>query len=820
MVVNGTLSLRSMIAVAALVFISPPIVLVSPCGAQAQPHDRPQARTVRVGFYENEPKVFTNESGQPSGIFVGILEDIARREQWDLVYVPCEWPECLDALGEGRIDLMPDVAYSAERGVQFDFNKVEVVDSWSQVYASRKKPMSTLSDLNGRRLALLRDSIQQAVLEQLLNGLGYRISIVEADSYDEAFTLVAKGAADAVVSNQLFGDYHYQKYGLAKTPIVFNAVPLYFATAHGANHDLLEAIDRDMLIMKSEPGSVFYTELTLWMEGPPKVVLPRRLAWIMGGIGGFLGLAFVIILVLRRQVGVKTRRLVKVNETLRESRELLHGIFDSIPVRVFWKDRDLLFRGCNVAFARDAGFEKPEDIIGKDDHAMCWRAQADLYQADDRAVIESGEAKLLIEETQTTPSGECIHLLTSKVPLRAAGGEVTGLLGTYYDITDRVELENRLRQSEKMETVGRLAGGIAHDFNNLLTVINGTAELAAQGLREDDRLREQLANIHSAGKRAADLTRQLLAFSRRQVLQPIVVNLNSAVVGIQPVLRRLIGEDVSVNLQLATDLGNVRIDPTQVEQILLNLASNSRDAMPSGGTLTVETANVVVDELYARSHRGARPGPHVMLAVGDTGHGMDEATQQRVFEPFFTTKVSGKGTGLGLATVYGIVKQCGGSIWVYSEVGKGATIKIYFPRTEEAVREPEPAPVTASERGTETILVVEDEDAIRHLVREVLEEYGYTVLDAANGNEALELLERHAGSIQLLLTDVIMPDMGGKELADRLHGSHPGMKVLFTSGYTDDAIVHYGVLDKGVHFIGKPYSVVDLTHKVREVLDS
>jgi PAS domain S-box-containing protein len=943
MVFNGTLALRSMFTVVAIVLMGSAIGFVSPCSAQAQLIDRPQTRTVRVGFYENEPKVFTNDSGQPSGIFVGILEAIARRKQWSLVYVPCEWPGCMDALEEGRIDLMPDVAFSTERSKRFDFNEEAVVDGWSQVYAVSKKPMNKLSDLNGLRLGLLKGSIQQAVLKQTIRGFGCEVSIVEADSYEEAFTLATKGKVDAVVTNQLFGDYHYEAYGLVRTGIAFNSVSLHFATARGTNHDLLEAIDHELRVMKSEPGSVFYTELALWMERPQKVALPRYLIWIMGGIVGFLVFASGAIVVLRRQVGLKTRHLVQANETLRESeekfrslfqnhmavkliidpetgevveaneaaarfygwsveelrgrriqdidvtplegvevasntvrskersllelrhrladgsvrdvevwnskleiggraflhsivhditegkrteealresRELLHGIFDSIPVRVFWKDRDLLYRGCNAAFARDAGFERPEDVIGKDDHAMCWREQADLYQADDRAVIESGEAKLLFEETQTTPSGESIHLLTSKVPLRAAGGAIVGLLGTYYDVTDRVQLEDRLRQAEKMETVGRLAGGIAHDFNNLLTVINGTAELAAQGLREDSRLREQLDNIRSAGKRAADLTRQLLAFSRRQILQPVVVNLNSAVMGVEPVLRRLIGEDVHVNVQLATELGNVRIDPTQVEQILLNLASNSRDAMPDGGTLTIRTENVMVDEMYARSHLGARPGPHVMLAVSDTGHGMDEATQRRVFEPFFTTKVSGKGTGLGLATVYGIVKQCDGSIWVYSEVGKGTTIKIYFPRTVEAVRESEPAPVVASEIGTETILVVEDEDAIRSLVRDVLEEHGYTVLDAANGNGALKLLESHEGSVQLLLTDVVMPDMGGRELAERLHDSHPGMKVLFTSGYTDDAIVHYGVLDEGVNFIGKPYSVADLTHKVREVLDS
>ncbi len=429
MVVSRTLALRSMIAAAGIVLIGLPIVFVSPCNAQVQLHDSPNGRTVRVGFYENEPKIFTSETGQPSGIFVGVLEDIAHREQWDLVYVPCSWSECLSALEEGRIDLMPDVAYSAERGRQFDFNKVEVVDSWSQVYASRKRPMSTFADLNGLRVALLKDSIQESMLGQLVKGFGYQVSIVKADSYEDAFALAANGTVDAVVSNQLFGDYHYQKYGLARTPIVFNAVPLYFATAHGANPDLLEAIDRDLLIMKSEPGSAFYKELARWTERPTKTAVPRYLILIVAGISGFLGLAFAVILVLRRRVRLKTKHLVEANETLRESRELLHGIFDSIPVRVFWKDRDLKFRGCNVAFARDAGFEKPEDIIGKDDYAMCWRAQADLYQADDRAVIESGEAKLLIEETQTTPSGESVHLLTSKVPLRAAGGEIAGLLG-------------------------------------------------------------------------------------------------------------------------------------------------------------------------------------------------------------------------------------------------------------------------------------------------------------------------------------------------------------------------------------------------------
>lgn len=380
--------------------------------------------------------------------------------------------------------------------------------------------------------------------------------------------------------------------------------------------------------------------------------------------------------------------------------------------------------------------------------------------------------------------------------------------------------EEQLRQSQKLEAIGMLAGGIAHDFNNLLTVIIGYSDLTLMRLSEEDPLHRNINEVGKAAERAASLTRQLLAFSRKQVLQPRVLDLNTVVSELEKMLRRLIGENIELRTALGPDLGNVKADPGQIEQIIMNLAVNARDAMPQGGKLTIETANVYLDEEYGKVHIGVVPGPYVMFAVSDTGTGIDSQTQARIFEPFFTTKEKGKGTGLGLSTVYGIVKQSGGNIWVYSEMGQGTTFKVYLPRVDGDA--PESTPAAAAEgvaQGSETILLAEDEDMVRTLARQILEMHGYQVLEAANGGAALLICERHKKEIHLLITDVVMPEMSGIELADRLAQLRPDMKVLFMSGYTDNAIVHQGVLDEGANFIQKPFPTDVLIRKVRSVLD-
>jgi len=405
-------------------------------------------------------------------------------------------------------------------------------------------------------------------------------------------------------------------------------------------------------------------------------------------------------------------------------------------------------------------------------------------------------------------------------PVLDETGAIVHFVAIKEDITERLQLQAQFLQSQKMESVGRLAGGIAHDFNNLLTIINGNADLALRRLNHEDPLRASFQDIYGAGQRAADLTRQLLAFSRKQVLKPQPLNLNTVVEGLQRMLPRLIGEDIALVFVLAERLGTVTADPGQIEQVILNLAVNARDAMPSGGTLTIETQDVELDERYASRHPSIQPGPHVMLAISDTGIGMDTITRSQIFEPFFTTKSHGKGTGLGLSTVYGIVSQSGGSISVYSEVGRGTTFRIYLPQVTGPSVTERVRPDSKVTRGRETILIVEDEDMLRALARRYVESAGYKTLDAPNGLDALRLLEHSEERVHLLLTDVVMPGISGRELAKRIGQIQPSLKVLFMSGYTDEAISHHGVLDAGVQFIAKPFTIQELTGKIREVLDS
>ncbi len=432
------------------------------------------------------------------------------------------------------------------------------------------------------------------------------------------------------------------------------------------------------------------------------------------------------------------------------------------------------------------------------------------------------------ERTYRRKGGTTLPVFIEDRLLRDKGGQIIGMRSAVEDITERRQTQEALRKSEeqlrqwqKVEAIGRLAGGVAHDFNNLLMTIKGCSELLLNAFDRRDPRREEVEEILKAADRATSLTRQLLAFGRRQVLQPQLLDLNSIVMNMDKMLRRLIGEDVQLITSLDSELWSVKVDPGMIEQVIMNLVVNSRDALPNGGKLTIETSNVVHDEEYASAHISVKPGHYVMVAVSDNGCGMDKEIQSHLFEPFFTTKEKGRGSGLGLSTVYGIIKQSGGNIWAYSEPGQGTTFKIYLPRVEKTAKmyKPKARPSTAP-GGTETILLVEDEEAVRTMVSRILQNKGYTVLEARHGHEAIDICERYQEPIHLMVTDVIMPQMSGRELAERLAPMLPDMKVLYMSGYPDNTIVQHGVLEPGTAFLQKPFTLNALELKVREVLDA
>jgi PAS domain S-box-containing protein len=507
----------------------------------------------------------------------------------------------------------------------------------------------------------------------------------------------------------------------------------------------------------------------------------------------------------------------RAEEELREANQTLQSLVQTSPLAIIALDLEGNVRSWNQAAERLFGWTESEVIglriqIIPDDE---WDAFYNSLDITRKAGTFTG-----FETTRVRKDGSLIDVSLSAAPLVDGKGNINGSVVVIADITERKKLEEQFLQAQKMEAVGRLAGGVAHDFNNLLTAIIGYSQLALARLHREDPMRREIEEIEQAGHRAAGLTNQLLAFSRRQVLQPQVLDLNVVVANLGKMLERLIGEDIVLATTLAPGIGFVKADRGQIEQIIMNLAVNSRDAMPDGGRLTIETFHADLDDSYTAEHLDVRPGPYVVLAISDNGCGMDKETQSNIFEPFFTTKELGKGTGLGLSTVYGIVKQSGGHIGLYSEPGEGTTFKVYLPRLEESDQKHESG-VTEKEslEGSETVLLVEDEASVRELARRILEAYSYTVLAASDSEDALRICETHGGNIHLMLTDVVMPGTSGRELAQLVATNHPEITVLYMSGYTDDAIVQHGVLGADTPFLQKPFSPVALARKVRETID-
>jgi two-component system cell cycle sensor histidine kinase/response regulator CckA len=494
----------------------------------------------------------------------------------------------------------------------------------------------------------------------------------------------------------------------------------------------------------------------------------------------------------------------------------LEALLDAVGDAAWIKDKGLRYVAVNAGFARLVG-RSPEEILGRTDRTIYDAGQAEHYEEEDRLAFERGAALPTLEHIEA--GGQKRLLAIVRRPVRDELGAIVGAIGIARDVTEQREMEQRLIQSQKMDAIGRLAGGVAHDFNNLLTAIQGYSTLLLTEIPAGDSRREHVEEILKAGERATSLTRQLLAFSRHQVLEPRVLDLNEVVRSVAGMLERLIGENIQISTRTAPEAWHALADPGQIEQVIINLAINARDAMPHGGKLTIETGNAQLDASHWRKDFPVEAGEYVLLAISDTGVGIPPEAKPHLFEPFFTTKARGQGTGLGLSTVYGIVKQSGGYIWVYSEADHGSVFKIYLPRVDAPLSPSEPARAAPSSGGSETILLVEDEREVRMLVEKLLRLQGYRVLAAADPTEAMAAVRDYKEPIDLLVTDVVLPGLSGRDLAQQILELRPGTPVLFVSGYMDEAVVRNGVLEPGVHFLQKPFTPAMLGKKIREILD-
>jgi PAS domain S-box-containing protein len=657
--------------------------------------------------------------------------------------------------------------------------------------------MSAIPDMSEAAQILVVDDEQndRQLLQLLLEAEGFRV--LTAANGDEALAIISRRAPDLILLDVMMPDVDgYQLVERIKKYTLAGPIPIIMVTVLDDREAMMRALvagAQDYLVKPVNRAELYVRVRNLL----------RLKAY--GDQQGKYSQS------LEREVGLRTADLAA--SELRY-RALLENANDAVAVLT----SDGVVREMNQRWAEITGIPR-EQLIG--------RLMSDLVTSGDDAgraeVYHEGVASHDGPSTTVkvaTATGSQVRLELSHSSIEIAGEQLVLTIGR--DVTQQRQLEERLRQAQKLEVLGQLAGGVAHDFNNILTAILGFCDLLLAELPPNEAGRTDVFEIKTAGERGAGVVRQLLAFSRKQILQSRVLNVNGAIKDLEAMLRRLVAAHVDLVLSLQPDVGAIEIDPTQLEQIIVNLLVNAADAMPRGGKVTIETANVHLDESYQRHHFSVKPGDYVMLAVSDTGIGMDSATSQRVFEPFFTTKSVGMGTGLGLATVYGIVKQSGGDIWVYSELGHGSAFKIYLPLVAKV------APVAVKPRaelgpirlGSETILLVEDDEAVRRLARLVLERSGYRVMDAGNPKEALRLAGQDGQAIDLLLSDVVMPESEGPPLFDRLKGVHPGMRVLYMSGYADEAVVRHGVIAEGTPFLQKPFTPLALCGKVRDLLDA
>ncbi len=797
----------------------------SKCSAYAE-------NTLKVGVYDNKPIVFIDNHGKVKGFLIDILEYIAAKEGWQIEYIPGYWAECLERLQRGEIDLLVGIEYSRERNKIYDFTYEASLSDWGIVYTQKGSSFNQIINLDQKKIAVVHDNIHYNNLRKLAEQFKLNCRFVEIFEYEGILELIESKRVDAAVVNRLYGLEFEKYYGTSRSPIIFSPTEVHFAVPKKKHPEIIAAIDKHLMALKGDQTSIYYQALGKWSPAHGTLALPKWLLGTLAVAGGLLLLSLASGLILRAQVKAKTLQLSSKNQELllevaerkrvEAALRLTQFSIDHAGDCVFWLGSDGRFIYVNEAACESLGYSN-EELTSMTVHDIDPNFPTEVWPAHWQEIKQRGS--FIIESQHRRKDGVVFPVEIAVNYMEFKGEEYNCAFAR--DITQRKKLEEerermqaQLRQAQKMEAVGTLAGGIAHDFNNILQAVQGYAELLILGKSSPQSGHRELKEIVRAAKRGAELTKQLLTFSRKVESSLRPIDLSHEVVNVRRLLERTIPRMIKIDLSLTRDLKTVNADPGQVEQVLMNLAVNAKDAMPDGGKLIIKTDNITLDETACKLHRVPEPGDYVRLTVSDTGHGIGEDVLEHIFEPFYTTKGPGRGTGLGLATVYGIVEGHNGYITAHSKLGEGSTFEIYLPAVEfreESVKLDDQ--LAALPGGTETILLVDDEESLRNLGCQILENFGYTVHLAADGESALKLYREVKGQINLVVLDLIMPGMGGRRCLEELLNLDPEARIAIASGYSPDGPTREILINEARGFVSKPYEIAQMLKEVRKVLD-